>query len=84
MRFAWKLLGHRRLDPGVHGATSMEFTLMPRLVLTNTSDEELELETPERRRAERMERLWGLLRSVAVGAWTRFGKGVDSFAVFGV
>ncbi|CAJ1378308.1 unnamed protein product [Effrenium voratum] len=33
----------------VHGATSMEFTLMPRLVLTNTSDEELELETPERR-----------------------------------
>ncbi|CAE6962876.1 Vps13a [Symbiodinium natans] len=32
----------------VHGATSMQFTLAPRLVLTNASDLEIELETPDK------------------------------------
>ncbi|CAE7567110.1 Vps13a, partial [Symbiodinium sp. CCMP2456] len=32
----------------VHGATCMQFTLAPRLVLTNASDVELELETPDK------------------------------------
>eukprot|EP00913_Durusdinium_trenchii_P010727 g10063.t2 len=36
------------LNSSVFGATCMEFTLMPRLLLTNASDEDLQIETSQR------------------------------------
>ena len=41
-------LGNLGQTAGVHGATCMQFTLAPRLVVTNASDLELELETPDK------------------------------------